>query len=438
MISPLRAFIKSIPTLILSLALAIAVWISAVSADDPVKQQAYPRMITIEWVGQSPALIAAGEVPTQVSVTLSAPTSIWDRMLSDRAPVRAWIELTGLGPGVHTLAVKIQTQIQPVKIVNQSPKTVTVRLEELATQEFDLALQRTGDLAIGFQADEPTLSQTKVKVSGPVSLVNQVKVARVTLSLQQASENINRKLAVEVLDADEKPVEGVTVTPGEVTVSQPISQRGGYRNVVIKVASSGQVVTGYRLTNISVFPPNVTVFSTNPSLVDRLPGFVETSPLDLSGVKDDLEVRLPLNLPDGVEVVGEQTVLVQVGVAAIEGSVTLSDLSIQVTGLPNELMARISPEKVDVIVSGPLPLLDRLSENDVLVILDLSAVSEGTYQFAPRVEITIDELKVESILPSSIEVVVETRPKSTATPVRMPSPGPTPTPTATPSPTPSR
>ena len=64
--------------------------------------------------------------------------------------------------------------------------------------------------------------------------------------------------------------------------------------MVVKVASTGQVASGYRLTNISVFPPTVTVFSTNPSLVDRLPGFVETSPLDLTGVKDDIDIRLPL------------------------------------------------------------------------------------------------------------------------------------------------
>jgi YbbR domain-containing protein len=431
MISILRAFMKSIPTLVLSLALAIAVWISAVSAADPVQQRAYPRTVTIEWIGQSPALIVSGDVPSQVSVTLSAPSSIWDRMLSDRSPVRAWVDLTGLGPGTHTLEVNIQTQIQPVKIVNKAPKTVTITLEQLATQEFDLTLQRSGEPAVGFQADQPTLSQTKVKISGPESLVKQVKIVRVSLSLQQVSENINRKLAVEVLAEDEKPVDGLTVSPGEVTVSQPISQRGGYRNVVIKVASSGQVASGYRLTNISVFPPNVTVFSSNPSLVDRLPGFVETSPLDLTGVKDDLEVRLPLNLANGIELVGEQTVLVQVGVAAIEGSITLSDLAIHVIGLPDDLVARISPERVDVIVSGPLPLLDSLAENDVVVILDLNAVSEGTYQFAPRVEITVNELKVESILPSSIEVVVEQRPKNTATPIFRPTPTPTPSPTPT-------
>ncbi len=83
MVSLLRAFVKSIPTLILSLALAIAVWISAVSAADPVEQRVYPRTITLELIGQDPSLIIAGDLPEQVSTTLSAPSSIWDRMLSD-------------------------------------------------------------------------------------------------------------------------------------------------------------------------------------------------------------------------------------------------------------------------------------------------------------------------------------------------------------------
>jgi YbbR domain-containing protein len=231
---------------------------------------------------------------------------------------------------------------------------------------------------------------------------------------------------VQVLDATENPVRGLTVTPEQVTLNQPISQRGGYRNVVVKVVSTGQIAGGYRLTNISVFPPTVTVFSSNPLLVDRLPGFVETAPLDITGRKDDLEVRLSLNLPDGVEVSGDQTVLVQVGVAAIEGSITLSSLPVQVQNLPIALQAVLSPETVDVIISGPLPLLDRLTAENLTVFLDLTGTGEGTYQFAPRVSISIAELRAESILPSSIEVVV--KPRSTATP----------TPTVTPTVTPTR
>ncbi len=145
-------------------------------------------------------------------------------------------------------------------------------------------------------------------------------------------------------------------------------------------------------------------------------------------------MRLPLNLPDGVEVVGEQTVLVQVGVAAIEGSVTLNNLPVQVTGLRENLVARISPREVDVIISGPLPLLDKLTETDVRVWLDLSETSEGTYQLAPRVEIRIGELDVETILPGSIEVIVEILPSSTPTATRSPNLTITVTPTITPRP----
>jgi YbbR domain-containing protein len=268
--------------------------------------------------------------------------------------------------------------------------------------------------------------------------VAQVKNVRVVLDVSQASDNINRSLDIQVLDANDNPVENVTYTPQQITVTQPISQRGGYRNVVVKVVYTGQVASGYRLTNISVFPPTVTVFSSNPQLVERLPGYVETNPLDLTGVKDDVDKPLPLNLPDGVEVVGDQTVLVQVGVAAIEGSVTLSNLPIQVTGLTQEFGARLSPESVDVVVSGPVPLLDRLTEQDVRVMMDLTGVGEGTYQFAPKVVLSIAELRVESILPSSIEVVVVSKINGTLMPTQTFAPISANTPTPTPTPTPRR
>ncbi len=442
MIAILRGFVKSLPTLILSFALSVAVWISAVNAADPVKQQPYPRAVTIERKNMDPALVVSSDVPTQVSATFSAPSSIWERMLSDRAPVHASIDLSGLGPGTHTVPVKVEPlpQFRPSKLVSQSPQTVSITLEKLVTQEFPVNLSLRGEPAIGFQAETPKLSQDKVDVRGPSSRVQRVKDAVITLDLTQVSDSINRSLDVQVVDANGVPVDGVTFTPKQIIVNQAVSQRGGYRNVVVKVGWTGQVANGYRLTNISVFPPTVTVFSSNPQLVDRLPGFVETNPIDLTGVKDDIDRRLSLNLPNGVEVVGDQTdlvdqkVLVQVGVATIEGNVTLSGLPIQKTGVDDTLDAHLSPETVDVIISGPVPLLDRISEADVRVSVDVTGVGEGTYQFAPKVVLAIAELQVESILPSSIEVVVGPKTNQTATPTASPAPQKAPTPTLTPTP----
>ena len=430
MIAILRAFIKSIPTLLLSLALAVAVWISAVNAADPVQQRVYPKPVTIERRGLANSMVISGDVPNQASVTLSAPSSVWDRILNERAPVIAWINLAGLNEGQHTVDVQVRSIIQPSKEISYSPHTITLTLEKLVAKDFPVHVVQRGEPAIGFRADAYKLSQDKVTISGASSVVAKVKDVRITVDLTQASDNITRALDVEVLDENGAPVEGLTsITPTQVTITQPISQRGGYRNVVVKVvASTSQVSSGYRLTNISVFPPTVTVFSSDPTLVERLPGYVETSPLDLTGVKDDIDVRLRLNLPDGIQVVGSQTVLVQVGVAPIEGSVTLSGLPVQMQGLPGELNVKISPTMVDVIISGPVPLLDKLTEGDVRVYLDLSGAAEGTFQFAPKVDLTIPELRVESMQPSSIEVVVTSRAKGSLTPLPSPTGG-TPTPT---------
>ncbi len=440
MISVLRSFVKSLPTLLLSFALAVAVWISAVNAADPIRSQVFPRPITIDRSGLDPSLVITNEVPKQVTVTLSAPNSVWNRIVNGQVPVRAWIDLAGLTTGTHTVDVHVQpvASSQPLRVVSQSPNSVTVTLEKQVTQSFAIHLIRRGEPAVGFQTDTPKINPDHVTISGPNSLVSQVKDVQVVLDLTQVSDNITRKLLVQPLDENGNVIQGVTVDPAEVTVTQPISQRGGYRNVVVKVASTGQVSSGYRLTNISVFPPTITVFSPNPQLINQLPGYVETSPLDLTGIKDDIDRRLPLNLPNGVEVVGDQTVLVQVGVAAIEGSLTLSGLPVQVTNMPADMTAKISPESVDVIISGPVPLLDRLNEGDVRVFLDLSGVAPGTYQFAPKVNLAISELKLESILPSSIEVVVASMAGGTVFPSATPSLTPTPSETVTPTPTPRR
>lgn len=424
MLQVLRNFIKSLPTLLLSFALAVAVWISAVSAADPVQARVFPRSVTIEHLNLDPSLIISDEAVSQATVTLSAPTSVWDVMLTERAPVRAWIDLAGLGPGTYTLEVKVQALHQPVREVSKTPPSVEVTLQRLLTQELPLTLDRRGEPAVGFRADAPTLSHTAVTISGPESEVQRVRSARAVLDLTQASDNLSRVVDVQVLDENEQPVDNVSVTPAQVTINQPITQMGGYRNVVVRVITTGKPALGYRLTNVSVSPPTVSVFSNNPQLVESLPGFVETSPLDLTGVKDDVEVGLTLNLPAGVTVVGEQNVVVQVGVAAIEDSITVSGLVIDVSGLPPELAARLSPTTVDVIISGPVPLLDKLKPEDISVVIDLTNVVAGTYQFAPRVSVSVAELRVESILPSSIEVVVE----------KAATPTPTPTPTRTPRP----
>ncbi len=114
--------------------------------------------------------------------------------------------------------------------------------------------------------------------------------------------------------------------------------------------------------------------------------------------------------------VGNSTVLVQVGVATIEGSITISLNKVEVTGLAEGLEGKISPETVDVILSGPLPVLDTLRADNLRVSVDMTDAKVGTYQRTPKVELAVGEVRVDSILPGTVEVTISQAPTPTPSP----------------------
>jgi YbbR domain-containing protein len=263
-----------------------------------------------------------------------------------------------------------------------------------------------GQPAIGYQTGQAVMQPVKVVVSGARSKVENVKRALVSVNLDGLRESLDQLYKVEVVDENNQPIKGLTVTPESLKLTIPISQQGGYRDLAVKVVTRGQVASGYRLSNISVFPPIVTVYASDSNIVANLPGVVETQPLDLQQAKDDITTRLQLNLPAGVSIVGEQTVLIQAGISPIESSLTISGEKVELIGLPAGWSAQISPETIDVIVSGPLPLLDTLTRQDVRVTVDVTDLTEGNHQLTPKVEILISNVVVESILPGTVEVIL--------------------------------
>lgn len=402
-------------TLLWALMLSVAVWIAAVTAADPDDQRVFGKPVGIEIFGQDPGLVIVGEIPSQVELTLRAPRSVWDRLEGQEQPIRAVVDLSGMSAGEHPVRVQVQVSEGPARVVSVSPTSFTVTLEPLASRVFPVGLTLNGQPATGYQAGEAIIQPLEILVSGAESLVGQVARARVIVNLTGTRESIQQEMDVQLYDADNQIITGLSVNPSGVTVNIPVSQQGGYRDVAVKVLVHGQVANGYLLTDLSVFPPIVTVYSTDPGLVNALPGIVETQPLELRGASEDISTRLALNLPAGVSVVGEQSVQVDVGISPIQSNLTLSKIKIEVVGLAEGMSAQISPAEVDVILSGPAPLLDSLLLQDIRVIVDVTELAPGIYQLTPRVEILVADIIVESVLPNTVEVTI--------TPALTPTPG---------------
>jgi len=411
-----KHFTKNLPILLTAVALAVAVWILAVTTTDPVEKRNYSRPVALEVTGLDPQLTITSELPETVSLTLSAPSSIWSSELSNTNVARAYLDVSGLEAGNYTLPIDLQIDAQPVKVDNYSPKEIEVRLEQLYTKDLSITLVQPSSPAVGYEAGSPKLSTDTATVSGPSSQVEKVAEIRATLDISQAKEDIDSDLELQALDENGLPVDNVIISPEKVNVTMTISQRGGYRNVSVKVVTSGQIASGYRLTNISSNPLVVTVYSSDPETVNNLPGYIETQPLNLTDAQEDLQVSLPLAVPSGISVVGESTIKVTVSISPIQGSITLTSLPVEIVDLLPEYEVTLSPDRVDVILSGPIPTLDELTSKDVRVLINLADYTEGVYQLEPLVELDVTGILVESKLPASIEVEILPVVEATATP----------------------
>jgi YbbR domain-containing protein len=411
----MRWIASNIRTLALALVLGFAVWMSAVSAADPDEVRS-PITVPLEIIGQETSLVITNDVPSTIKVTLRAPRSVWEQLTAQQDAVRAVLDLTGLSADEHDLPVQILISVRPVQIVLVEPATVTVKLEPLAIRTLPIVLSLSGQPAIGYQAGEATIDPSEVILSGPESLVNQAARARVLVRLDGVREGIEQAMKIEILDEQNIPLDGITINPESARVKIPVSQQGGFRDVAVKVVVRGQVAAGYRLENISVFPPVVTVFAEDPELVSELPGVLETQPLELQDAKQDIATRLSLNLPENVTIVGAQTVQVQVAISPIQTSLTLLNQPINLIGLSEGLVAQISPLTVDIIISGPLPVLEVLTPQDITVTVDVTGLEVGAHQLTPKLDALVDNVLVESILPGTVEVVLSIPPTPTATP----------------------
>jgi YbbR domain-containing protein len=338
-------------------------------------------------------------------------------LVAGDATIRAVVDLTGLGTGTHLVSVQVQIGVSPVLITSVTPRAFDVSLEPQVTRSLSIDLTLLGNPAIGFEVGTAALNPAEVVITGAESLVSKIDHVNAKLDLTNARQNITTSIALQVEDAHGNVVSGVAVLPDTVQVSLPIIQQGGYRDMAVKVMTVGNPASGYSLTSVAAFPPIVTVYSANSDIIDSMPGYVETSSLDLNGAQADIQKQLGIVLPPGVTLIGDQFVMVKVGIAPIESSLPLAYLPVEMVGLATGLQAHLSPQTVDIILSGPLPVLDSLTpSNDVHVQVDLTGLLPGTYQLTPKVTLLQQNLIVESILPGTVEVVIAKKGVATPTP----------------------
>jgi YbbR domain-containing protein len=406
----------NVGTMVLALILALTAWVAAVGQQDPIIEQTYSEPIEIEYQGLQDGLTIVGDIPQTGEITLRAPTSIW-RVLSND-DLRLVVDLSDIGAGNHRLQVREIINARATQMTALDPSVIQLTIEPLATKNIDINVQVEGNPAADFRAEEPTLDISQTTIVGPASAVAQVSSAQVFIDLTNRQQSINQVFSIVPVDENGDPVDDLQLEHETVRISIEITRIENIRRLVVipQITGSEQLEQQgyYRVTRISVTPREVAVFSDNAEALEALPGFIDTLPIDVTERTTSVDQRVSLDLPEGFSLIGEQSVRVEVSIEPIETTLSITR-PVEIQGVALGLYSYVSPEEVNLILSGPAITLDELQPEQVRVVIDALDLGQGTYQLEPKVTVLPDGITWEPPNPAIIELILTYSPRPTPT-----------------------
>lgn len=404
--------LPTLMVLLLSILIALATWSFIIQQTNPIRQVQVDS-IPLQVTNLPPQTTLESEPPDSISAIVKAPNDTIDS-LGPRT-FQGQISLAGLTPGLHRAPVSIDSSVSPVQIVSMDPANIDIELVEIITRTIEVQLEEESvqlpSPALEL-SDTPVITPTEVTVSGAAPLVQSIDHATVELPPIEASGEMQRMQAVNLVDEEGQVVEELEVEPEQVQIRVTVRQREDARDAAVQAVTEGTVPEGYRLVELLVQPERVTLLGSEEALAG-IGNVVETLPVDLSQAVDDIRIQMPLDIPLNVDVVGPQgntvrSVLVTVDVEERTGNRTLSR-SVEVEGSAG-LEIQVEPDVVELLVRGPLPLLEEIDAQPRLVRVvveatDLTELQEGeSVVVTPRVVLP-DGLRAQ-LTPSQIRVIV--------------------------------
>lgn len=398
----LRSLLSNASSILMAFFFAAVVWIVATNEQNPFREGLFPDAIPITFDHRAEGLTLLDPSRLAARVRIRTESNRWETLNNTDFQIIA--DLSGFGEGDYTIPLNATSHDPAVRVLAVDPPTVQVHLETIRAVPMAVRVRILDDLPLGYEMRASEITPPTVTLTGLQRDIQRVNDATVEVALRGAKSAVDRVANVILHDAQGNQIQELKIEPSTVRVHIPIEQRVGYKDVAVKALISGSVTSGYWVSDIVVDPATVTLVGA-PEALNQLGGFVETEGLDVSGAKDSITKRVRLKLPEGVSVLNANDVMLRVAVEPV-----LSGLTVQRPVAVSEscnLPAQVSPETVQVILSGPLPILQTIKRDDVQILVDPPRCEAGAYQSALRAVNVPDKIRVESIVPATAEVNVQ-------------------------------
>ena len=324
----------------------------------------------------------------------------------DQFALTADIGEYALKNGVNNIPVNVVNYPEQINIKNNSNLTIQVRLEKLVTKEVSTTSDVNVTFAQGAYKQKEQFTSEKVSVSGPKSAVDRVETVALIGTLENVSSNVTKEFPFKPLDADGKVVHGVTLSKNTGVIS--IGVNNG-KSVNIVANTVGNLPSGYKLINTILSSQTAQIIGSDSKINDI--SSLKTEDIDLSNITSSTEKQVKIIVPDGVIILGENTVTVKLEVQKEENkdtnnsnndnknennkiSKTIS-IPVNYTGLDNSLELSNETKTISFKIEGNKSDVESLNDSNFACNFDISKYKdEGTFDGSPKIEIINSASKV--------------------------------------------
>jgi YbbR domain-containing protein len=248
-----------------------------------------------------------------------------------------------------------------------------------------------------------------IEVSGPSSLVSQVKEAALIVALDKLGTPMggNLTIAGDVIayDASGNVIEGVLLSPRSAVAILPILDAATLKTVPVTPSITGHPMGGYAVASSSCTPAIVMVTGTSDVLSQIQT--ISTTAVDVSGGSGILTKQVELILPPGVSLVsGNEAVSCRV---VIEQVVVLAipDVPIEVRGAGSGWKVTLGTTSASVLISGTNSAVTALRSSQIKVYVDVSQPPLADGSYAVLVDGLMQGVVSATVTPSSVVADVQ-------------------------------
>ncbi len=266
-----RRLLNNLGLKLVSVILAVVLWFMVVMISNPKDSVTFSgipvNLIHTELLEEEEKLYEVLNNTDKVRVTVEAPRKVIDQLRS--SDIVAEADVSRLTE-VNTIAINCSVLNSAVEVssITSSPDVVQLNVEDKATKWVNVKPYTTGEVAEGYMIYSKVSDQTRMEISGPESVIEQIDHAGLEMDVTGATDNVSGNVEIRFYDNARNLVDDADVIKNADSMHMVVTVLA-LKEVPVEVTVTGEPAEGYLLTGgVECEPSTVVLAGTVSALAD--------------------------------------------------------------------------------------------------------------------------------------------------------------------------